>query len=121
MESFFKIITDGDLKAVKEKISEANLNVLDVNDMSLLQIALRSNQDEIAHFLIERGININNQDIKGTVALHYIAVYKNDLNLAKAIIQKNAYIDIRDKFGNSELWTAIFSARGEYGFLPSCY
>ncbi|KLT66436.1 hypothetical protein AB669_09295 [Pedobacter sp. BMA] len=116
-ESFFKIVTDGDLKAVKEKISETNINVLNVNDMSLLQVALQNKRDEIAHYLIEKGINVNNQDNKGMVALHYIAVYKNDLNLAKAILQKNADIEVKDKFGNSPLWTAIFSAKGEYGFI----
>ncbi|WP_316800915.1 ankyrin repeat domain-containing protein [Pedobacter frigidisoli] len=90
MESFFKIVTDGDLKAVKEKISETNINVLNVNDMSLLQVGLQNKRDEIAHYLIEKGVNVNYQNNKGMVALHYIAVYKNDLNLAKAILQKNA-------------------------------
>ena len=35
MENFFKIVGDGDLTAVKEKISEENVNVLNVDDMSL--------------------------------------------------------------------------------------
>lgn len=71
---FFKIVTDGDLKAVKEKISETNINILKVNDMSLLQEAIQYKRDEIAHYLIEKGVNVNNQDDKGMVALHYITV-----------------------------------------------
>ena len=117
MENFFKIITDGDLKAVKEKINETNINVLNVNNMSLLQEALKNKQDEIARYLIEKGVGINNQDNQGMVALHYIAVYKNDLTLARVLLQKDADIEIKDKYGNSPLWTAIFNARGEYGFV----
>ncbi len=117
MENFFNIITDGDFKAVKEKINETNINVLNVNNMSLLQEALKNKQDEIAHYLIEKGVDINNQDNQGMVAFHYIAVYKNDLTLARVLLQKDADIEIKDKYGNSPLWTAIFNARGDYGFV----
>lgn len=114
MENLFKIITDGNLDAVKEAINESNINVLNVNNMSLLQEALKNKQDDIALYLIEKGINVNNQDYQGQIALHYIAVYKNDLKVARSIIQNGADIDIKDKFGNSALWTSIFNARGEY-------
>ncbi|MCS3529758.1 ankyrin repeat domain-containing protein [Chryseobacterium sp. JUb7] len=117
MENLFKIITDGNLDAVKEAINESNINVLNVNNMSLLQEALKNKQDDIALYLIEKGINVNNQDYQGQIALHYIAVYKNDLKVARSIIQNGADIDIKDKFGNSALWTSIFNARGEYDLV----
>lgn len=117
MENLFKLITDGNLDAVKEQIDESNINVLNTNDMSLLQEALKNRQDKIALYLIEKGINVNNQDSQGQTALHYIAVYKNDLDIAKSIIQHGADIKLKDKYGNTALWTAVFNARGEYDFV----
>lgn len=117
MENIFKIIIDGNLNAVKEQINESNINVLNVNNMSLLQEALKNKQDDIALYLVQKGINVNNQDSQGQTALHYIAVYKNDLKIAKAIIKNDVDINLKDKYGNSALWTAIFNAKGEYDFV----
>lgn len=85
--------------------------------MSLLQEALKNKQDSIALYLIKAGINVNNQDSQSQVALHYIAVYKNDLDIAQEIINHGGNVNSKDKFGNVPLWTAIFNAKGEYDFV----
>ncbi len=117
MENLFQTVRDGNLEILKEQINQSNINVLNVNNMSLLQEALKNKKDDIAFYLVEKGIHVNNQDSQGQTALHYIAVYKNNLDIAKAILAHDAQIDLKDKFGNSALWTAIFNAKGEYNFV----
>lgn len=116
MKDLFKIIREGNINDLKSEISSQNINALNENKQSLLQEAVIRGKDEISKYLIENGIDINNQDNTGQTVLHYIPIYKN-LDLAKEIFKNNFNINIQDIHGNIPLWTAVFNARGDYNIV----
>ncbi|RZL37950.1 MAG: ankyrin repeat domain-containing protein [Pedobacter sp.] len=117
MNALFKMVSDGDLISLKNELNDNNINRLNVSSVNLLQNALKHKQDEIARYLINQGIAINHKDDVGYNALHYLAVYENDISLAELCLQKGADINATDNYGNSALWTAIFYARGNYNYV----
>ncbi len=60
------------------------------------------NQMEIVKYLIEKTLDINNQDSEGTTALIMASKYGN-LELAKLLIKKGAEINAKTKDGNTAL------------------
>lgn len=111
------MVSRGDLISLKNELNNDNINKLNVSSVNLLQYALKHKKHEIATYLIDQGIDINHKDDAGYNALHYIAVYENDLNLAELCLQNGANIGLTDNNGNSALWTAIFYARGNYNYV----
>ncbi|MFJ7729308.1 ankyrin repeat domain-containing protein [Neobacillus sp. NPDC097160] len=80
---------------------------------SLLHQSIAGRQFEISLFLIDNGIDINMTDEDGFTSLHYIAIYPN-LTVAKEILNRGGDINIRNKYGNSALMTAIVECKGRY-------
>lgn len=116
MSELFQHILHGETNSLLEKIDSENINQQH-DGSSLLMYALQHKQDRIALQLLELGIDVNLQNTKGQTALHFIAVYQNDLDIARAIIQQGANLSLQDSSGNISLWTAIFNAQGQYDLV----
>ncbi|WP_214073230.1 ankyrin repeat domain-containing protein [Mucilaginibacter sp. dw_454] len=86
------------------------INSVDSENTSSLQIAIVHGNYDLARFLVDNGIDVNIQDIKKNTALHYCAVY-NQYEIAKYILEYNGKLNIQDKYGNEPLWTAVFNVR----------
>ncbi|MFK8055207.1 MAG: ankyrin repeat domain-containing protein [Saprospiraceae bacterium] len=65
---------------------------------------------------IESGENVNQCDSSGWTALHF-AAQNVDVKMGQLLINNRASVDLQDKFGNSPLWRATFSSRGEGAFI----
>jgi ankyrin repeat protein len=93
-------------KFMKEIEKIENINFLNKTKANLLQKALSEKLFLIAKELINRGINLNNQDINGMTALHYLSDHF-DLGMAKLLLEKGADVNIKDKHGNNPLWYSL--------------
>lgn len=103
----------------QEETEEVKKNILmdknllksrNLNGSTFLHIAVMHGNFELAKFLINNGIDVNNQDKKGNTALHYCAEY-HQYEIAKYILQHNGQLNISDKYGNEPLWVAAINVR----------
>ncbi|MBY8826865.1 ankyrin repeat domain-containing protein [Hephaestia mangrovi] len=65
----------------------------------------------LAEQLLEDGADPNTVDNDGWSALHFAAANSDGL-LVRRLLEKGALMEIRDCYGNSPLWRAVMSYRG---------
>mgnify|MGYP005875250445 FL=1 len=98
----FSIIEHVSYEQYENVISNTCINDCNEYKQNLLHEAIACCRNDIATNLINRNININQQDYKGETPLHYCAAYFN-LEIAELLLQKKAQINIIDKYGNNPL------------------
>jgi ankyrin repeat protein len=95
-------------KMIMYLVDKINLNFLSLNKETILQIALTYQNMELFNILIDKNINITNQeDEYGLTVLHQ-AVINNLSDATEKIIKKNSdIINIQDFYGNTPLMFAF--------------
>lgn len=109
--SLFTIAQYGDYETFVKKFSAEEITKKDSDGSRLLHCAICGRKFDIALFLIENGIDVNMTNSTGQTALHLIS--ENPNLVANALLVKGGDINIRDKYGNNSLWTAVFNCEGE--------
>lgn len=113
----FQSIRLNNIKEFNNLIEKVDIDSQDEDMQNFLHQASVENNIEIARILIQNGININHQEINGKTSLHFCAEFQSIL-VAEEILSLNyANIDLKDNFGNTPLWTAVFNARGNYNLV----
>jgi len=116
-QDIFKIIRLGiALDDIDDNILKKHLLDLNEYKQTLLHVAIAHKQPNYALFLIEKGVNVNQQDYTGATALHFAAYYKMP-TVALSILQHNGDPNATDENGNGPLWTATLNARGNYSVV----
>jgi ankyrin repeat protein len=93
----------------------SDINQLDKSRRTYLQIAI-AHRPELADGLIDRGVDIDNQDVDGATALHF-AISWSHFDIAKKLIRRGANLSLRNKHGNDALWTAVLLPRPDYDVI----
>lgn len=92
-------------KLLQKKV---NINVTDKNNRNALYYATTSSQIEMAKFLIAQGIDIN--IVPTSVYNHwtplFVAIFRNNLELTRILLQNGALVNICDTYGQSPLTRA---------------
>ena len=102
-----KAIVDNDLESIKDiaSLEDFNINEETIRG-TFLQVAIREKNDEIAIFLIEKGIDINLvYDIAGTSALTD-AVLNSNKKIVEILCENGAKLDVSNA-DNNPLFFAI--------------
>jgi len=102
----------------KDNESAIDINATDDYKRNALFASITDGNEATAIDLINRGIALNTQDSNGQTPLHFCALY-NNYNIAKAIAEKGADVNLKDKHGNNPLWTAVFNGQKskDYGIV----
>jgi ankyrin repeat protein len=111
--NLFQAIRMGEIDIVLENLSHGNVAATNKDGENLLHEAVAHDQLQIGRILLQKRISVNHQERKGLTPLHYAASY-NNLPFATVLIQNGADPNILDEHDNSTLWTAVFSAAGNY-------
>ncbi|WP_202964977.1 ankyrin repeat domain-containing protein [Neobacillus niacini] len=106
----FTLAGFGDLESFKNKFVLEEINRKSEFGTDLLQYSIAGENFDISLFLINNGIDVNMTDEDGHTALHSICEHPN-LDVAREILKRGGDINIRNKYGNNELWTAVFNCK----------
>ena len=112
-EGVFREVRTGDLKKIENSIDKKNINSINDSGISLLHESIASRHDDISLYLISNGIDTNIPNKEGKSAIAYAAIYQNS-KITEAIIKKGTEINSEDSHGNTPLWHALLSSRGDY-------
>lgn len=94
----------------------ASVDFLDASGRTLLHVAAKTNNAEIGEMLANKGIDIDATDFDGNTALMECSqntfVRRNDgIELATALIERGACLDIANRYGKTALMRAVDSRR----------
>lgn len=103
----------GDFNAFKKKFVKNEINNINEFGSSLLHSSIAGRQFDISLFLLRNGIDVNITAKEGYTALHLICENPN-LEVAREILKLGGDINIRDRYSNNALWTAVFNCKGRY-------
>jgi uncharacterized protein len=98
--------------------SATDINVRQDDGQNLLHMAIAYGNQPVICELFKLGIDVNAQDSRGQTPLHYAATRQN-VDAAELILSNGGDMSVRDSHGNSALWSAVFSARGNYGVVKA--
>lgn len=112
-EDIFRVVRDGKPDAIQVIRRIPDINVLDRDRRNPLFEAIVVGNLPIAEELIRLRINVNCQDSAGQTPLHFTGHY-NRPDFARLILSNGGDLSIVDKHGNTALWSAVFSARGNF-------
>jgi uncharacterized protein len=105
-------IGDGDDDAARALIASTDIDVPDGDARTPLIWASFHHRSDLLNWLIAKGANVNHQDRNGYYALHFVGQEKL-ADIAAILLDAGAQTELRDIYGNTPLWTASFSARGD--------
>lgn len=122
-KDLLQFIYENDLKRLEEaKLNGVDFCVRDQYDNSSLLIAYagygyehKYQSEELIAFLLDCGIDINQKRNKRgneLSALHK-AVAAENYKIVAYLLKRGALIDVQEINGNTPLWTAVMSYRGE--------
>jgi ankyrin repeat protein len=106
-------IDSGDDNRVRSLIASCDVDVPDGEASTPLIWAAANNRQDLLHWLIAKGANVNHQTRYGYCGLHFAG--QNKLaEIASILLGAGAETELRDVYGNTPLWTAGFNARGDF-------
>jgi ankyrin repeat protein len=88
-------------------IDKINLNFLSKNNETILQLALIYKNIDLVNILIDKNININNQEKEHGLTLLHQSVINNYLLITEKILSNNGDANIQDFYGNTPLMYAF--------------
>lgn len=108
------IVTAGTHAVVAWLDAGGNIDERDADNRTLLMHAVIDNRLDIIQLLLARKANVDALDAARFSALHF-AAQDYHLEAAKLLLDAGATVDIKDVFGNTPLWRAVFNSRGRIG------
>ncbi|WP_371253361.1 ankyrin repeat domain-containing protein [Orientia tsutsugamushi] len=90
-----------------------------VNNHPLLYAA-KHNYLDVVKYLIEQGVDINTQNLRGSTALH-IASYNGNIQMAMFLLANNAAVDTQNVYSNTALYYAVEQSNIEMASLLLSY
>jgi ankyrin repeat protein len=115
-EYIINTVYGNDFDTVKEWIAKNSKDTIDKDKRTLLIHSVIAKNYILTEWLLKYGCDPNIIDQLGWSPLHYAAQNYSVL-IGKLLIQYGANLEIKDKYGNTPLWRAVFSSQGNGDFI----
>ena len=93
------------------KSNSYEIDYKDSDGRTIIFYAILSANFEIVEILINNEAELNIKDNNGWYPLHY-AVNEYQFDIVELLIKNDANVNAIDDYGNSVLWRAVFSSKG---------
>jgi ankyrin repeat protein len=123
VQKFREILHQNDIILFKSRFDAEIENIKDTDRggksflhiYTLVHHHYNYNKEEVLDFLLSKGLDINAITGKSDAyqtTLHKVVDVKPSLEMARLLLQRNAFVDIQDIRGNTPLWYAFMNYRG---------
>jgi hypothetical protein len=106
-DEFLNAIWNGKIEIVKAAVENGvDVNLVDFKSdgqPTALMLAFRGGREEIARYLISKKANVNGRDANGNTPLFFLTMFKDNVAMAKLLIENGADVNITNGFGNTAL------------------
>ena len=92
---------------VVDEVADFDVNDLDKYKRNLLQLAILEKKWDVAIDLMQRKINVNNQDDKGRTALHYLCAKPINVELVEGVLKAGGDPNLQSKEMLSPLYEIV--------------
>ena len=114
VEDIFVAAEVGDAESIKKLLAGgADVNAKNKGGYTALHLAAKRGQAAAAAALLEAKADIGLDSKSGKTALHYVAYYKGNLDLAKALLDAGAAVNAKDGKNKTPLDYALSKKRTE--------
>lgn len=111
-DEIIRAIYGNNTKEIENWISKEGVDTVDADGKSIVIHSIIAKNNNTLKLALELQENPNIKDRDGWYPLHYAAQdYASEAT--DIILQYGAMIDCEDDYGNTPLWRAVFSYRGE--------
>lgn len=97
---------------IENWINKEGVDTVDADGRNIVVHSIIAKNNNTLKLALELRENSNIKDRTGWYPLHY-AAQDNSVETAEIILQFGAIIDCEDDYGNTPLWRAVFSYRGD--------
>ncbi len=104
---FFKLVKDGELKTLEEKLTYLDTEIKNEEGFNLLHEAVKSNHYDIVDFLLLEGMDPNEKAKDGSTSLHF-AVESGSEDIVTLLIDYGADLYIKNNRQRTPLQMASF-------------
>ncbi|ENA1795527.1 ankyrin repeat domain-containing protein [Flavobacterium psychrophilum] len=103
-------IENSENEKVIRVLEEIGIESVDEYGRTALIWACFAENIELIVWLLEKNANVNHQDNIGYSALHFVAQERRTKS-AEYLLAQNAQTELKDKYENTPLWTAVMNAK----------
>lgn len=114
-DNLFLCIKEKDDESVKKYLLEKGIETRGEERRTALINAAFYDNAPLLKWLLKNGADINAQDTFGFTALHF-ACQEGCLQSVVILLEKNANVNLVDKYGNTAAWVAIMNWKGGANF-----
>lgn len=111
-EAFIYACSIGDLATVKNLIYAVQNNIADINGESGFKLACDNCHMDVAQFLFDFGVNVDQQNTAGVTALMH-AVFFNNTEQIEFLLKNGVNVNLEDEDGETALIVAVRECRIE--------
>lgn len=111
-------IYSNDFLLITEWMNRDTINFIDSDNRSIIFHAVLADSIDFVSLLLESSPDLNIKDSRAWYPLHY-AAQSYSPKVLDLLIRHGAMLEVKDDYGNTPLWRAVFTSNGRGNVIKS--